>query len=88
MQAETFILLIAFFSGPTNTMGDMYIFENPLFPEKEFCEQYIKENQSQLNIYLSTLYQTMPYIYKSEFHCLTKDEFEKKYDKSKKEISV
>ena len=88
MQAETFILLIAFFSGPTNTMGDMYIFENPLFPEKEFCEQYIKENQNQLNIFLSTQYNTMPYIYASEYHCLTKDEFHEKFDKSNKAISI
>ena len=81
-------LLIALFSGPTNTTGDVYIFENPLFPEREFCKQYIKENQKELNIYLSTQYQTMPYIYESEFYCLTKEEFYEKFDKSKKEISV
>ena len=85
---KVMFLLIAFFPGPTNTLGDVYIFENPLFPEREFCEQYVKENKNQFNIYLSIQYQTMPQIYESEFYCLTKEEFKKKYNKSKEEISV
>ena len=88
MQVETFILLIALFPGPTNTTGDVYIFENPIFPQKEFCEEYVDQNFEQLNIFLSRQYNTMPYIYASEYHCLTKDEFYEKFDKSNKAISI
>ena len=89
MQAEILILLIAFFQGPTNILGDMYIFENPKFPKREFCEQYIKENQNELNIYLSTQYNTMPRIYENKFYCMSIDEFEKQFGhKSKKDITI
>ena len=89
MQAEVFIILVAFFMGPTKDLGEAYIFEAPTFSEEESCEQYIIKNYNLLNIYLSDQWKTLPVIYTNRFYCLSVDEFKKYFShKSKKDIDV
>ena len=50
---------------------------------------HIKENQNELNIYLSVQYNAMPRIYENKFYCMSIDEFEKQFGhKSKKDITI
>ena len=88
-MTEVLILLVAFFLGPIDDLGDGFMLYTHTFSDKESCNQYIIENQDWLYIYLSDRWGTLPDIYESKLLCMTSDEI-KKYviPKSGREITI
>ena len=88
-MTEVLILLVAFFLGPIDDLGDGFMLYTHTFSDKESCDQYIIENQDWLYIYLSDRWGTLPDIYESKLLCMTSDEI-KKYviPKSGREIAI
>ena len=60
--------------GPTSDFGEVYLFEQPAFSDKEFCKQFVIEKSNELNTYLSKQWKTLPDVYANKFYCMTINE--------------
>ncbi len=66
------IMIMALWTG--GDQADMYVFEKPIFADREVCSDYVRENYDALNVHVNKEYgseEQLPNL----FYCIDKTEF-------------